>query len=612
MERDGGKPLKVSTCNTPELHVRLKLGEISTSEIETVLSKDENSNLDHKRRNALFYAKTKDMIDKLVQLMDKYKCEGINHKDHVGETPFLYHSRKGNWEAAEALLDFPVTDVNAQDNIGSTVLHHLAKYTGELNDLFIRKILKRDALVMKLDINQQTALHVAASAGNCTLVALLAKSNVFNIQQKDKCGLTAFDLAANNDVRNILISCLQALGKHDGTEGTKSLNTLFEWRQRIQAIKEAPFQGPIEEMVKQEGLGYVPDTEENEELRNKIHDLVEYFKAGMEVVNPGLSFEWQESGSVCEGTKVNFPDEYDFIFIMKNFSGCNAHIAHAAYATLEKSNKMPNKMTHLFSDGKLVVNHFFRSFYSATEYLLCMPELWLVFSALYRREARDITDTKTTISALNLTWHGVYYPWLDIALDLVPAILPQCQNFTVVSENSSTEDIEMPICVAKDVRRVEDEYRCFLFQVSYNGKEHKLMKTLGKGKEVYKMCKIVRSPAFCKELCDDNNCKILISDHITSYMLKNVVFGLFASENNENIAADPEVNMNELLKDVIRVYEKLSKVLDEGHVPTYICEQKEYNIITQYWRKDSTPWETHLGYAQQYCSEILRRLNERQ
>ena len=554
-----------------------------------------NNSCVYKQRNCLFYAKTLTMIRELVRLTDENeRFNFINHKDHIGETPLLYHCRKGNWEAADALLKFDYTDINEQDNVGSTVLHHLGAYKRDVNDSLVQKILQRDGLVLKLNINQQTAMHVAASAGNKMMITLLAKSNLFSVLHVDKCGLTAFDLAATEDVFNILLSCYK--------DGNCQSRSLTEWRQNLKTMRENYFEGPVEDMVKKEGIGLLPETDENEEIKDTIHSLVNFFQAGMEIIAPELCFDWHQSGSVCERTKVMLPDEYDIVFLIKSLAHCKVEKKGLSYAYLEKNGKIQDKLWDLFDKGdKLSVECLFRYFYSAVQFLLSIPELWEFFN-LYRVDARDITGMKTTISALNLIWHGAYYPWLGISLDLVPAILTCNENYNE----------QMPIYVAKKIHHEQESIKHLLFQVSYNEKEHNLIKFLRKEKEVYKLCKIVRSPAFCKEMHDDKNCKILISDHITSYMLKNVVFRLSADKNNELAELDQDMTIKELLEDVTRVYDTLSKMLDEGHVPTYICEQKGYNIITQYWRKDSTPWDTHLKYAQQYCSEILRRLNYEQ
>ena len=576
------------------LHKDLKKRK-TVPEVNAILSDKYNiSDLNHKLRNAMFYAQSKDILHRLVDGMHINNRDLLlNQKDENGDTPLLYHCRKGHWDVADGLLAYPETNVNEQDRIGYSILHHIGKYQCQVKAKLIQKLRNSGLVWNRVDINQQTALHVASRHGNATMVDLICKGEKKLINQKDKCGLTPLDLSANEEIYYAL---------QNYQEGNPQ-SEIFQWCSEVKKNAEAKSYNVKEtlgDILQKKGVGFLPNTREVDEIQGVIHMLMDCLKAGIQELDPDLDFDWTPSGSVNEGSKVHLPDECDFInkvvLLMKCVIPLPANQVGPSYVKFKQNGKIPEKLQDLFKTDLLVVERLFKRFYKASQILFSLKALWQVCGQLYRVEAKDITGSKTTISALKLYWHGKEFPWLEISIDLVPAVAFNPTNGLVPHAREPPD-----LAVAKRIDHAGKMIKHNLFQLSFSKHEGKLMRSLpGNGLETYQLSKIVRHPAFCKQIYDKGE-EIAISEHITSYMLKSTIFKLHAEgELNEN---------GHPLHNTIQVYQNLKESLCVRCLPMHFLPGQ--NIIEQYWKGNNHPdWPSHLKYSQDYCDAIIIRLKK--
>ena len=164
------------------------------------------------------------------------------------------------------------------------------------------------------------------------------------------------------------------------------------------------------------------------------------------------------------------------------------------------------------------------------------------------------------------------------------------------------------ICVvAKRVHYANDEERRFIFRLSFSESEGAMLRDMPKlGRLTYKISKIMKHAAFCEKIRDGDE-EIDVDEHITSYMLKNVVFELYGKD-QYSIEANGD-DLRHAIKETVKVYKILLQNLEDRFLPMFFVPDQ--NIIDQNWRKDTEKsWEKHLKYAKDYCSTILRRLKK--
>ena len=198
-------------CDTPRYKtthsdVHLKLRGVWKEEVEPLLNNGHDIHeTDHKFRNALFHACSKDVIDSMIEWSSNEQHnreQFVNHKDHIGQMPLLYHCRKDDLNDAEALLDHCECAIHARDDNYGGVFHHIAEYQGPISRKLLQKIIKSGIPLTQKDINEQTAFHLAARNGNFNLIELMFEYDKDGLTMKDKRGITALDLAADERVFN--------------------------------------------------------------------------------------------------------------------------------------------------------------------------------------------------------------------------------------------------------------------------------------------------------------------------------------------------------------------------------------------------------------------------
>ena len=118
-------------------------------------------------------------------------------------------------------------------------------------------------------------------------------------------------------------------------------------------------------------------------------------------------------------------------------------------------------------------------------------------------------------------------------------------------------------------------------------------------RDSYKMCKSLRHPTVCEVLPGAPP----ISDVITSYMIKNVVFLL----NDENAFANG--NPKDLLVQAEKIYTRLRCFFKDGNLCLFLCP--EQHILHDCWIKQENKMEMFQNLALEYCDYIVKKLQLR-
>ena len=150
----------------------------------------------------------------LEAMLDSKRSFNVNAKDQSGKTILHHLTEQGQSRLVEKLLKNPKIDINAKDKQGKTPLHN----TVENND---QKSM--DALLSQRKINPsprdkmgRSPLHLAAAAGNKEATAKLLRRGA-NPKLRDGNGDTAAVVAANRGHKNVTTDILTNLNKHKAT-----------------------------------------------------------------------------------------------------------------------------------------------------------------------------------------------------------------------------------------------------------------------------------------------------------------------------------------------------------------------------------------------------------
>ncbi|KAI6232401.1 Inversin [Aphelenchoides besseyi] len=182
-------------------------------------------------------------------LITEAKCNAANCWDGQNRNPLHYAALHGRVEAIKTLMELG-TDVNARDQNQATPAHYAAQQSKEAlkellanskedvvdgdnrtsfmwavaaqNEDVVRAFLENEMPVTvqthAYDNNRQTALHIAAAQGNCTICKMLMGRG-FTLTAKDYQTATAVHLAAGNGHSELLRQFFQQDSNVDDPDG---------------------------------------------------------------------------------------------------------------------------------------------------------------------------------------------------------------------------------------------------------------------------------------------------------------------------------------------------------------------------------------------------------
>ena len=476
----------------------------------------------------------------------------VNEGDMCGVTPLHLATMKNDLEILVTLLDAGA-DVMKKSNTGATALHWSCKIYN-MAHVMIHSYVDQGHDVNVADNSGSTALHWAIwfrqSSVSQSLLQVGCKYAIH-----DNFGNTPVDLAKKVSFDEFLdlvkdekfkdmdgLSLQEHVLKCNDSDPFHACPLLCYVRKEAGKLDMEPYRDHldrhkaalvrcIDASLDLQHMGLFHAIEENNSIPKTIADLMVSLNKRVGERNPLFKSELRLAGSVFEETKVNLPDEFDYLWIMTEFGEAfkpdesPSHPKSFVKLRLKRETDAPRFRRYLtkkkFLDSSLFIRDFSQTINeSLTEILKNESQ----FSHLMCLNL--LNEISCTISSLGFQYFGKEAKYFRISVDVVPTIWFQGwtpQEFKRVEPpraSRSEEDALGFHVIIKTPDRCHVEDFTLYFRVSYAYLEQSIMKAAPKVlKKGYIILKILTESGYLPKVVDhDNNRRV--NKYVTSYHLK--------------------------------------------------------------------------------------------
>jgi len=152
-----------------------------------------NSTKENKKNLNIFES----IFEKALSLISKLIATSSASRNKDGMTPLIFASNLGEIEALKLIVEY--SDTEAVDDYGETAIFHAARIkTTDIGMFLLNNKANPNAVNLK---NGNTALMEAVQYKNIELAKSLIKFGA-NLNLKDHCGFSAYDIALQEEVEN--------------------------------------------------------------------------------------------------------------------------------------------------------------------------------------------------------------------------------------------------------------------------------------------------------------------------------------------------------------------------------------------------------------------------
>lgn len=493
-------------------------------------------------RTALFFARKLQVVKLLVE-----SGADLNLIDQCRRTPIVATFSACDPRICQYLINKGCR-VNKKDKFGSTSLHY-AVWENRIREVDV--LLRNGADVYKRDRSGRTPHDIALFWRCWDTSALLEKSMTKGSFERpystNALGYKSPWINLNWSIGYTEYQSITNLREH--FDLPKDLEEYYSHVLDIpgvglpQSVDEAQW---IESLI----LSFT------RQIANQVGNLDKRFKCSL-----------FRSGSTYEGTKIDDPDEFDFLLILDKFSQiCTADQSHQAnilhlnkgFHNVRHKNDVINEDFQYYFDHKKFLNcKILRDdFFGLVKLVLTNPSTW-IYDEVFVDGFSIHNKLNTPTINFKLFIIGENYKGIHASIDIVPAIRvqnwrPIGANLTVnniVSERVFQEDFLM-LCQhpEADDEAFEEVDTDIFFRISCAPLELQLMRSFPKWiRQSYALAKIMKSNFVCPkmkyerkqtiemfDMFDGNNPSrydtFIASEEISSYILKNCLFHTVDSE----------------------------------------------------------------------------------
>ncbi len=588
-----------STYGHTILHLACALGT-SIDVIEAILELGINiESPDMCGRTALFNCTQveEEHIDTIC-LLAKHGVD-VNQIDNNGCTALVEAVIRNEPTSVKILLENGAS-VNVQDKCHRTALHHfilsswesessddISDYTEDPKVLIVQLLVehKSDTKVrdkfgkVAMDymsliedgITKQTVKQVLESISleSCTLFD--NKLWFMYIATKRNCE-TYLDMSSRDDV-----SCLLSMKVTENTD----LDCL------------------VTDILNTPGLGIAEGVEYFRSINNQVHLMVTSLACELSKNMHGLFYKPIISGSVSEGTKVGFPNEFDFLFLIEEFEDIFepddiAQTPGHITLKLKDSDKYPDSYKAFVDSDTYFVGSQFRSYFEdAVMQAMRRVNVWqntdLYHTFFFKSHSSHANPANVYI---HMTAPLPHFGNIDISVDLVPVMrLPENwwpkggvdRNNVVIGPTTGR------LCVAlmKTAIDVETESGDREMRISASQIETVIMRTLP---EYMRQTFILLKAVFCLVYDTDIEMEaIKINEYISTYALKTVLLRKAIQSGVRKRLSEPSIINSSGLK--------LSELLDT-HEPSGLQPPEQLDTHDPSVLKPPEQLDTHYPSGQ--------------
>ncbi|XP_063420695.1 uncharacterized protein LOC134705911 [Mytilus trossulus] len=463
----------------------------------------------------------------------------INQQNNKGESPIFL----ANLESVISSMIDIGADVNITNSLGQSLLISVVN-KHDVNLDIIRLLLIKGVNVNLVDIHGNNVLHFVAWHG--TNPDILPELNKHGVSiAPDNLGQQPCTVACNrrNNIQfKHVCRCpgeLHIQREHFVLQ--KEIISVQELKENPKKFDEIlkrfhPFRGNIHELLHLTSFGPISFEGESDLIKSVVKDLVVDVCKKTTEKHDYFSITLVDSGSVSEKTKINLPNEFDFLCIFEE-------LGKICFIDEEKSDRDPGyaylKLKDLYKDHACKVlfdeNGYLDTFEIRHRIYTIIDDLFLsqkIFSHPNISYVRHhFKGANCPTFHITILWQGCMYKHLKIDIDLVPA----CQIVGWWPKNTIINSL---YC---DTTKVVDEGAVLMIQTEINEDgspyskqriseiraEQSYMQVLPKiAIDAYLLSKIVCNSRICPCLRIPH-AEFQPRDILTSYMLKTCVFHMF-------------------------------------------------------------------------------------
>ena len=597
----------------------------------------------------------------------------VNSTDSIGMTPlhmlwFLHCSPSDRDNAEKSrhsqfvkLFINEGYDVNIQDFFGRALLHYLVAELQQRS--LLRLIISHGADVNIKDRNGVVPLHLASSLKNTSNLEEIIENGNCLVDSEDNSGATVFHYTVFNNnhaaLKYLLTQCdlcLVSKPDHSGRTplqlaryfGYVQLISLFQnyfqsvnrdleqeslpnvfplsdecdhvkMQEEVESMQSEDFYSlnsdpnrSLQKLLRSPAIGKLPEIAEVSEVKLAVSKVIERVARKVSKAFPLFTFKPEISGSVSEGTKCGFPDEFDFLCTMVKLCECfqepNVASSPPMFCQLQLKSDfcLPDHeiFQYMDNDNSLRSAKLINDFSDQLTRAFLGRETWEDIWQLVPVSACLMAANATKIT---LKWHGHVYKDMLINVDIVPALHFPSFWPTNVSETALLKSqvkkegvhVVMALHGERFFKTGEKHFR-----LSFSLAETKLFQSLpGHVREGYILSKAVRSPYVCSQIepsretvlaknpstsekvhgCDSEEAtdvetdlrwpedKVIAAEKvISSYVLKNALFILL----NKSCLKEIDLDIQNTSEDqgiiwARHIYDFLENCLEQEMLPSF-------------------------------------------
>ena len=600
------------------LSIYITNGLVNTNAIKKFVRLLHNSNVKDSLGNSLLHTtvesalSTEDKIRTIKYLIGKGAF--VNSKDIFNRTPLFFAMKL---RVVKLLIDNGA-DVNSVDRCKRTPLMALMS---SCYPKICQYLINRGSHINHIDKYGSTALHYAAWENRTRELEVLMRCGI-NIDHRDKEGRTPLAIAyfwRCKEAAFILRECTQKNRK--ATKGkSKHTYTIDEhsdmvWTHGNQCIGYPEYESienlrqhfnipeDVEQYVQQvlylPGVGIPHVDNEAVWIESLVLSVVNNISKQIGKIDERFKCSVVRTGSTFEDTKIDDPNEFDFVFHLDRFSNMctidtlfeeDAHRQGFASLVAKDEDISPSFLHYIHYDQSLICGRIRNDFYVLVHRVLTSKETWM-YDEVFIDSKTIRNDVNKPIVNFKLQVIGSLYKTIHVSIDIVPAIrIPQWWpvNSNTTVNKVVTQEGCLLLCQEPSGMLTINETQCGVstyFRVSCAPAEIKLIRTFPEWiRKSYAIAKLMKGNFMCPKLkfgrskpksdeCSGFQRYKLVEFEavISSYMLKNCLFHIVNSEPSM-LQILPYSGKSYFYNSValaLTIFDYLGKASEEKQLPVY-------------------------------------------
>lgn len=493
----------------------------------------------------------------------------LNVKDRNGEAPLHLSCYWRNITNVKEMIDGDcLTDI--RDNQGATIFHYTVFYNNPTVLEYLLSDLHKPSLVVAPDDSGRTPLQLAMYFGYVELIELF--NSYFH----------SFKKCPSKFICNTP-DCFPLKDEFEVFEQEEVNSMPLE-----DFIMKDDQNKTLHKVLSSPVIGMLPELDEVKQVEEAVNQLIQQVSMKVNKDCPLFSFEPRLSGSLSEGTKCGFPNEFDFLCTMVELSNLfldpivDSSPPMFGQLLLKPEICLPDHEVSQYvdKDKSLRSAKLMEDFTEALNRALLEKDIWEGVPALSPVTLCVKSANATTI---HIRWHGHFFKDMLISVDVVPALFfsnfwpPNVSKTALLTPKIKESGIHVVFALHNDKFFERQEKH---FRLSFSLAETEIFKSLPEQVcQGYILAKAIRNSYVCPQIAPKK--KVQTSTHPFSETQMECL-----TEDDEDVIDCPEKGLSRKEWQCILVSEEGEEVEAELIEPVDNDIHAD-KIITTYFLKNA-------------------------